>query len=92
MEQLRERLEKADLPEDVMKEARRELSKLEKLPSGAPDYNVIRTYLDYVLELPWNKQTEASLDIAHARQVLDEDHFGLKEVKQRILDTSVFSN
>ena len=86
VEQLRERLEKAALPEDVLKEAQRELSRLEKLPPGAPDYNVIRTYLDYVLELPWNKRSEETLDIAHARQVLDEDHFGLKEVKERILE------
>src|SRR5450432_46004 len=85
-EQLRERLEKADLPEDVKKEAVRELSRLEKLPPGAPDYNVIRTYLDYVLELPWNKSSESSLEIANARQILDEDHFGLKEVKERILE------
>src|ERR1700719_1307334 len=85
-EQLRERLEKADLPEDVLKEANRELSRLEKLPPGAPDYNVIRTYLDYVLELPWKKESESSLDIARARQVLDEDHFGLKDVKERILE------
>ena len=85
-EQLRERLEKADLPEDILKEAKRELDRLEKLPSGAPDYNVIRTYLDYVLELPWRKSTEDSLDIARARQVLDEDHFGLKDVKERILE------
>ncbi len=85
-EQLRERLEKADLPEDILKEAKRELERLEKLPPGAPDYNVIRTYLDYVLELPWRKGTEDSLDIARARQVLDEDHFGLKDVKERILE------
>jgi ATP-dependent Lon protease len=85
-EQLRERLEKADLPEDILKEANRELSRLEKLPPGAPDYNVIRTYLDYVLELPWRKSTEDSLDIAKARQVLDEDHYGLKDVKERILE------
>jgi len=85
-DQLRERLEKAELPEDIKKEAERELSRFEKLPPGAPDYNVIRTYLEYVLELPWNKSSEASLDIAHAREVLDEDHFGLKEVKQRILE------
>jgi ATP-dependent Lon protease len=85
-EQLRERLEKAELPEDILKEAKRELDRLEKLPPGAPDYNVIRTYLDYVLELPWNKSTEDSLDIARARQVLDEDHFGLKDVKERILE------
>jgi ATP-dependent Lon protease len=85
-QQLRERLEKADLPEDILKEAKRELDRLEKLPPGAPDYNVIRTYLDYVLELPWKKSTEDSLDIARARQVLDEDHFGLKDVKERILE------
>jgi ATP-dependent Lon protease len=85
-EQLRERLEKAGLPEDILKEAKRELDRLEKLPPSAPDYNVIRTYLDYVLELPWTKSTEDSLDIARARQVLDEDHFGLKDVKERILE------
>jgi ATP-dependent Lon protease len=85
-QQLRERLEKADLPEDILKEATRELDRLEKLPPGAPDYNVIRTYLDYVLELPWKKSTEDALDIARARQVLDEDHFGLKDVKGRILE------
>ncbi len=85
-QQLRERLEKADLPEDILKEAKRELDRLEKLPPSAPDYNVIRTYLDYVLELPWKKSTEDSLDIARARQVLDEDHFGLKDVKERILE------
>jgi ATP-dependent Lon protease len=85
-EQLRERLEKADLPEEILKEATRELNRLEKLNPGAPDYNVIRTYLDYVLELPWHKGTEDSLDIAKARQVLDEDHYGLKDVKERILE------
>src|SRR5258708_33930492 len=85
-QQLREQLEKADLPEEVRKEAERELSKLEKLPAQAPDYHVIRTYLEYVLELPWNKYTEDNLDLANARQVLDQDHFNLKEVKQRILE------
>jgi ATP-dependent Lon protease len=84
--QLRERLEKANLPEDILKEAKRELDRLEKLPPGAPDYNVIRTYLDYVLELPWNTATEDSLEIAKAREVLDHDHFGLKDVKERILE------
>src|ERR1700682_528185 len=85
-DQLRERLEKSDLPEEILKEAKRELDRLEKLPPGAPDYNVIRTYLDYVLELPWRKSSEDSLDIPRARQVLDEDHFGLKDVKERILE------
>ncbi len=85
-EQIRERLEKADLPEEVRKEADRELSRMEKLPTAAPDYHVIRTWLEYVLELPWNKFSEEKLDIPHARQVLDEDHFGLKDVKARILE------
>ncbi|MGA2186568.1 MAG: endopeptidase La [Bryobacteraceae bacterium] len=86
VEQLRQRLEKTDLPDDARKEAERELSRMEKLPTSAPDYHVLRTYLEYVLELPWNKYSEEKLDIAHARQVLDEDHFGLKDVKGRILE------
>jgi ATP-dependent Lon protease len=83
---LRERLDKADLPEEALKEARRELSRLERLPSGAPDYHVIRTYLDFVLELPWKVITKDQLDIAGARQILDADHYNLKEVKGRILE------
>ncbi|MGE5569384.1 MAG: endopeptidase La [Rhodospirillales bacterium] len=86
VEMLRERLEKLQLPEEVAKEAQRELGRLERLPPGAPDYQVIRTYLDYVVELPWNTTTEDQLDLAQARQVLDEDHFDLKEVKERILE------
>jgi ATP-dependent Lon protease len=86
VEMLRERLEKAGLSDDVRKEAERELSRLERLPSGAPDYNVIRTYLDFVLELPWKVASEDQLDIARARQILDEDHYNLKEVKERILE------
>ncbi len=85
-DQLRERLEKADLPDEVRKEALRELGRLEKLPPAAPDYHVIRTYLDFVLELPWRVATEDSLEIARARQILDEDHYDLKEVKERILE------
>ncbi len=83
---LRERLEKADVPEEVRKEAGRELTRLEKLPSASPEYHVIRTYLEFVLELPWRVRTEDQLDIARARQVLDEDHYNLKEVKERILE------
>src|SRR5262249_40554566 len=69
-QQLRERLEKADLPEDILKEATRELDRLEKLPPGAPDYNVIRTYLDYVIELPWNKKSQHALHIPPPPPVL----------------------
>jgi ATP-dependent Lon protease len=86
VEMLRERFEKANLPEEAKKEVERELARLERLPSGAPDYHVTRTYLEFVLDLPWNQTTEDNLDIAHARQVLDEDHFGLKEIKERILE------
>ncbi len=83
---LRERLAKADLPDDVRKEAGRELGRLERLPAAAPDYNVARTWLDIVLELPWRVKTEDRLDIPAARRVLDEDHYNLKEVKERILE------
>ncbi len=85
-ELLRERLQKAELPEEVRKEAERELSRLEKLPAQAPDFHVIRTYLEYVLELPWFKHTDDNLEIANARKILDEDHFNLKDVKERILE------
>jgi ATP-dependent Lon protease len=84
--QLRERLTKADLPDDVRKEAERELGRMEKLPSMAPDYHVIRTYLDFILELPWKKSSEDRLDLNEAQKVLDEDHYGLKDVKERILE------
>jgi ATP-dependent Lon protease len=83
---LRERLSKADLPEDVRKEIERELTKLERLPSSSPDYHVTRTYLDFLLELPWKAATEDVIDISRARQVLDEDHYDLREVKERILE------
>jgi len=83
---LRERIEKADLPEEVHVEAERELKRLERLPAAAPDYHVIRTYLDYVLELPWRKSSEDKLDLAEARRILDEDHYGLEDVKERILE------
>lgn len=85
--QVRERLEKADLPEEVRKEATRELKRMEQLPQSAPDYHVIRTYLDYVLELPWRKASEEKLDLNEARKILDEDHYGLDDIKERILES-----
>jgi ATP-dependent Lon protease len=86
-DQLRERLEKADLPDDVRKEATRELKRMEALPQAAPDYHVIRTYLEYILELPWRKASEEKLDLNEARKVLDEDHYGLEDIKERILES-----
>ena len=85
--QLRERLETADLPEDVRKEAERELKRMEVLPQSAPDYHVIRTYLEYVLELPWNRSSEEKLDLNEAQKILDEDHYGLEDIKERILES-----
>lgn len=86
-EQLRDRLEKADLPDDVRKEATRELRRMEQLPQAAPDYHVIRTYIEYILELPWRKSSEEKLDLNEARKVLDEDHYGLEDIKERILES-----
>jgi ATP-dependent Lon protease len=85
--QLRERLETADLPDEVRKEAERELKRMEQLPQQAPDYHVIRTYLEYVLELPWRKASEEKLDLNEARKILDEDHYGLEDIKERILES-----
>jgi ATP-dependent Lon protease len=84
--ELRERIEEAGLPEEAQKAAERELSRLEKLPPVAAEYGVIRTYLEWLVDLPWSKETEDNLDIAHAREVLDEDHYDLEEVKDRILE------
>jgi ATP-dependent Lon protease len=83
---LRQQVEEADLPADVRKESERELKRLERLPPAAPDHQVIRAYIDFILELPWRKSTEDNLDLHHARTVLDEDHFDLAEVKERILE------
>src|SRR5688572_1913346 len=85
--QLRERLETADLPDDVRKEAERELKRMEALPQAAPDYHVIRTYLEYILDLPWRKSSEERLDLNEARKILDEDHYGLEDIKERILES-----
>jgi ATP-dependent Lon protease len=83
---LRQRFSEAKLPDEVRKEAERELRRLERLPSAAPDYQVTRSYLELVLELPWQTATEDHLDLANARQVLDEDHYNLSEIKDRILE------
>src|SRR5580658_176410 len=85
-EDLREKLKKALLPDDVRKEAERELGRLEKMNPAQPEHNVIRTWLEYVIELPWKTRSEDNLDIPRARQVLDEDHFGITKVKERILE------
>ena len=84
--ELRQRLEEAGLPEEAKQQAERELGRLEKLPPIAAEYGVIRTYLEWLVDLPWSKETEDNLDIGHAREVLDDDHYDLEEVKDRILE------
>ncbi|MER3458600.1 MAG: endopeptidase La, partial [Chloroflexota bacterium] len=86
VEKFRRRIEEAHMPEEAEKEARRELDRLSKLPSAAAEYGIIRTYLDWLTSLPWNVTTPDNLDITHARQVLDEDHYDLEEIKDRILE------
>jgi ATP-dependent Lon protease len=85
-EMLRERLGEADLPDEVRKEAERELRRMERLPQAAPDYHVIRSYIEYILELPWRRESEDRLDLKEAQAILDEDHYGLEDVKERILE------
>ncbi len=85
-EELRDRVARTDLPEEVRKEVERELKRLERLPSAAPDSQITRTYIEYVLELPWRRGTADLLDLNHAQQVLDEDHFDLEKIKERILE------
>ncbi len=84
--ELREKIAAAKLPEHAQKAADRELSRLEKLPPAAAEHGVIRTYLEWLTELPWSAETEDNLDIAHARTVLDADHYDLEKVKDRILE------
>ncbi|HET8720705.1 MAG TPA: endopeptidase La [Nitrospira sp.] len=83
---LKKRIEEADLPEHVRKEVEREIARLGKVPPSSPDHQVLRTYLELVLELPWNKASEEHMDLGKVRQVLDEDHYGIKEVKERIVE------
>ncbi len=86
VEEFRQKIDESGMPEEAEKEARRELDRLSKIPSAAAEYGVIRTYLDWLTSLPWQIETEDDLGIAHARQVLDEDHYDLDEIKERILE------
>ncbi len=86
IEELREKIEAAGMPEAVKEVALRELDRLSKMHPAAAEYTVSRTYLDWLISLPWNKVTEDNLDIAHAQKVLDEDHYDLDDVKERLLE------
>jgi ATP-dependent Lon protease len=86
MGELRKRIDAANLPEEALKVAEKEFKRLSQMNQASAEYTVSRTYLDWILDLPWSVATEDSLDIAHAREVLERDHYGLEKVKNRILE------
>lgn len=86
VDEFRQKIKEAGLPEEVHREAKRELDRMARLPTAAAEYGVIRTYLDWLLLLPWSLSTDDNLDVANARTVLDEDHYGLQDIKERILE------
>jgi ATP-dependent Lon protease len=86
VEEFRKKIDEAHMTPEALKMAERELDRLARLPTAAAEYGVIRGYLDWLVSVPWSKHTDDNLEIAHAREVLDQDHFGLKDVKDRILE------
>jgi ATP-dependent Lon protease len=84
--ELRAKIDESGMPEEAEREARRELDRLSKLPPAAAEYGMIRTYLDWMTSMPWNRSTEGEIDVAKARVVLDEDHYDLEQLKERILE------
>jgi ATP-dependent Lon protease len=86
LNELREKIDAAGMPEDVKKAADRELDRLSKVPQASPEYSVIRTYLDWLTTLPWNSETADHIDIKQARTILDEDHYDLEKIKDRIVE------
>jgi len=85
-EEFRKKIEEANMPEEAAKQSNRELERLSRLPTAAAEYGVIRTYLDWLVSVPWSKSTDDNLEIPHAREILDKDHYGLEDVKERILE------
>jgi ATP-dependent Lon protease len=85
-QELRQELEQANLPEHVWKQAERELTRFERLPPQSAEHGVIRSYLEWIASLPWSKSTEDNLDLGHARETLDRDHYDIENVKDRILE------
>jgi len=86
IEELRQKIQASGMPEEAMREANRELERLSRMPTAAPEYTVARTYIDWLVALPWSVSTEDNLNLAEVRAILDEDHYGLEKVKERILE------
>src|SRR5712672_1327885 len=86
LKELAEKIDKAGIPRDAEEQARRELRRLERMPEMAAEYGMVRSYLDWLVELPWSKLDPERIDIAEARRILDEDHHGLEKVKRRIVE------
>src|ERR1700722_6250222 len=86
IKKLAEKIDKAGMPKEAEEQASRELNRLERMPEASPEYGMTRTYLDWLLELPWSKLDPGRIDIAEARCILDEDHYALEKVKRRILE------
>ncbi len=86
IDEFRKKIEAAKMPDEAEKQALREVDRLSRLPTAAAEYGVIRTYLDWLVTLPWSQSTQDNLDIAHARKILDQDHYGLQDIKERILE------
>ena len=84
--ELNEAISKAGMPEEVDQQARKELRRLERMPEAAAEYGMVRTYLDWLIELPWKLPEAAPIEIAEARRILDEDHYGLEKIKRRIVE------
>ena len=83
---IQERMEKLELPENIVELLNKEIERLEMIPQAAAEYNIAYTYIDWILSVPWNHFTEDRLDIAEAKKILDRDHYGLKDIKERILE------
>lgn len=86
LQELEKAIDKAGMPEDTLEHARRELKRLQRIPPASPEYSMTRTYLEWLSELPWTKQSDDHIEIETARKVLDEDHYGLEKIKKRILE------
>ncbi len=86
VEELKKAIEEAGMPEDTLKHARKELKRLERMSEAGGEYSMLRTYLEWLTELPWKEQPQQAIDLAEARRILDEDHYGLEKIKRRILE------